>query len=237
MLSNAICAERAALGQLLLRPNVERVTAVFIVTDAPTAITPGTLCREFLCSHVNLDVPIIMGPITQPMRTTLGLLYPYPCVYARRTRQECLTLGQDLVLCSLPSLAPDEEALYRAVWGQTAQDARDHVHPLRYGAGVLFQDGTQALSWQHKTVEYGASMDAVCKLIPFIEQHQAAPKLLLQVDHFGRLHAPFAAARAYFAEYFGAISIQTIIHDEAGETLTRLALAELVPNPPEIECS
>ena len=81
-------------------------------------------------------------------------------------------------------------------------------------------------------------MDAVCKLIPFIEQRKdgVVPTLVLQVDQFGLLHAPFAAARAYFAEYLAPHRIESLVHVEKGKKLERMELSTLVPNRPEIEC-
>jgi hypothetical protein len=53
-MNGSICAERAALVQLRFLP-IQRITKVVITTDSPQPIFPGFLCREFMCSHVNLD--------------------------------------------------------------------------------------------------------------------------------------------------------------------------------------
>lgn len=62
-IGGSICAERAALLQLRFRP-VARITRITIVSDAPSDITPGLLCREFMssCPFISRNnVPIVLG--------------------------------------------------------------------------------------------------------------------------------------------------------------------------------
>ncbi len=46
-----ICAERAALMQLRLTPDLREITKIIIVTDEVNAISPGMLCCEFMTRH------------------------------------------------------------------------------------------------------------------------------------------------------------------------------------------
>jgi hypothetical protein len=112
---------------------------------------------------------------------------------------------------------------------------------LRYAAGTRFSDGEVRVTWQHKTLEYGSSLDAVSKLIPFVEDKQhiggkkqhnpVTPQFLMQVDQFGILHAPFARARAYFFE-FGFLDVPVLVHDRAGQ-LHRVPIGTLVAESPD----
>ncbi|RLN51659.1 hypothetical protein BBJ29_003277 [Phytophthora kernoviae] len=127
----------------------------------------------------------------------------------------------------------------------TANDARDDLFPLRYAAGTQFTDGEIRVTWQHKTLEYGSSLDAVSKLIPFVEAKQQTtedtpspeernivrPTFIIQVDQFGILHAPFARARAYFFE-FGFLDVPVLIHDAEGK-LHRVPIGALVAESPD----
>ena len=110
-----------------------------------------------------------------------------------------------------------------------AGDNRDDLHPIRYGAAVLFSNGSYVSAAQKKSLEYGCSYEAVGQLIPAIEKRckeqekvlkqtsngesnekddvgnressAVYPVLLVQCDRYGLPHAPFAPARAYLAEY------------------------------------
>lgn len=135
-------------------------------------------------------------------------------------------------------LADDKERqVYAAALEATARDNRDDLFPLRYAAGVLFSDGEIRTTWQHKTLEYGSSLDPISKLIPFIEAKQtvganaATPVLMLQVDQFGILHAPSARARAYFFEY-AFHDLEMPVHDSDGK-LKRVKVDQLVAESPE----
>ena len=80
-------------------------------------------------------------------------------------------------------------------------------------ASVLFDDGSTEVAWQLKAMEYGATLDAVSLLAQPICMRQlcgggaagggacARPVLILQVDQFGVLHAPFAPARSFLHEH------------------------------------
>lgn len=120
---------------------------------------------------------------------------------------------------------------------------RSELHPIQYAAAVLFEDGNIETACQRKTLEYGCSVDAVTQLAFIIERNNKAvikadtdeeletnggtstrtsklnnvrPKLLVQCDQFGIIHAPFATARAYLSEFhYGncEVLVQKFIED------------------------
>lgn len=261
-IGGALCAERSCIAQLQLLP-AKRVRKVYIVSDADECLTPGTLCREFLSSSAlfSPDTPFISrASHCRPCVTSLAELYPFPSIYDRVPRADVLAHGcrfceqslahtntstndeedkqRAFVEAQLALLASDEEReVYRAALDATALDARDELFPLRYAAAVRFSDGELRAVWQHKTLEYGSSLDPISKLIPFIEAKQresgneVQPVFMLQVDQFGILHAPTARARAYFFE-FAFRDLELPVHDAAGQ-LRRVKMGELVAESPE----
>ncbi|KAG3114655.1 hypothetical protein PI124_g3763 [Phytophthora idaei] len=252
-IGGATCAERAAMAQLQLLP-VRRVRKIYIVSDSPQCLTPGTLCREFLLSSplVEENTPFVSRAAKcQPCITTLAELYPFPSLYDRVPRSQVLPFARKFcsqfttelqqesenvtpfVKLQLSRMAPDEKEVYLKALAATEKDARDDLFPLRYAAGTRFSDGEVRVTWQHKTLEYGSSLDAVSKLIPFVEakQNSVKPQFLMQVDQFGILHAPFARARAYFFE-FGFFDVPALVHDAKGE-LHRVPIDILVADSPD----
>jgi len=90
------------------------------------------------------------------------------------------------------------------------------LHPIQYGAAILFEDGTLHTSTQKKALEYGCSYDAVGQLANIIETKSIntpteaegleskipiRPMLLCQSDQYGIFHPPFATARAFLSEH------------------------------------
>ncbi|KUF89835.1 hypothetical protein AM587_10013140 [Phytophthora nicotianae] len=220
-IGGATCAERAAMAQLQLLP----------------CLTPGTLCREFLLSSplVEESTPFVSRAAKcRPCVTTLAELYPFPSLYDRVPRSQVLPFARKF--CSrlqLSRMTPNEKEVYLKALAATEKDARDDLFPLRYAAGTKFSDGEVRVTWQHKTLEYGSSLDAVSKLIPFVEakQNSIKPQFLMQVDQFGILHAPFARARAYFFE-FGFLDVPVLVHDAEG-ALHRIPIDILVADSPD----
>ncbi|ETL89328.1 hypothetical protein F441_12209 [Phytophthora nicotianae CJ01A1] len=261
-IGGATCAERAAMAQLQLLP-VRRVRKIYIVSDSPQCLTPGTLCREFLLSSplVEESTPFVSRAAKcRPCVTTLAELYPFPSLYDRVPRSQvlpfarkfCSRFATDLheegenadlqqenenvtpfVRLQLSRMTPNEKEVYLKALAATEKDARDDLFPLRYAAGTKFSDGEVRVTWQHKTLEYGSSLDAVSKLIPFVEakQNSIKPQFLMQVDQFGILHAPFARARAYFFE-FGFLDVPVLVHDAEG-ALHRIPIDILVADSPD----
>ena len=48
-------------------------------------------------------------------------------------------------------------------------DVRDELHCMRYGACVVFEDGTTFTAFQRKALEYGCSLDPVAMVRPVEE--------------------------------------------------------------------
>jgi len=44
------------------------------------------------------------------------------------------------------------------------RDHRDDLYPIRYGAAVLFSDGSVEVAWMKKGLEYGTTLDAVTQV-------------------------------------------------------------------------
>lgn len=277
-IGGALCAERSAICQLQLR-RVQRVTTVYIVSDADQCLTPGTLCREFLSSsaYFTPQTPFIMrASKCRPCVTTLQELYPFPSIYDRVKRHDVLTSAQAFcdaalktagpvttdvaaksstlfVALQLHSMKPQERAVYLAALEATANDTRDDLFPVRYAAAALFSDGEIYVTWQHKTLEYGSSLDPVSKLITHVDSKRigkryfslgdqssdmrvqqspkAEPVVVVQVDQFGILHAPFARARAFFFEY--AYSDLLVLVNDASGVLRRVPMTDLVAESPD----
>jgi hypothetical protein len=101
------------------------------------------------------------------------------------------------------------EKLMRLATEVTALESHvRHVHPVCYGAAVLFSDGTVAFASQKVALEYGCTLDAVGQLANAIDrkaiyiedEEPCRPIMLVQCDQFGIAHAPFAQGRAFLAE-------------------------------------
>jgi hypothetical protein len=123
----------------------------------------------------------------------------------------------------------------------------DHrpLHPLSFGACVVFDDGSTAMAWQKKALEYGCTQDAVCQLAPALEatsppkarsvvqqvnRPRVQPVWIVMADQFGVCHAPFAPARAYLVEHgYGEVGV--LVHDAYGR-LHRTTANALMPALP-----
>jgi hypothetical protein len=321
-IGGSICAERAAMVQLRFVRNIERVTKIVIVTDAPHEITPGLLCREFMSSSplVPPDTPIVLGGsnclhchttfedsencvthnndethtslVNVDMNrksntaccinahnfvysiTFLEELYPYASPYVRLSAGECVKYGTSYIDSqSSNATVVDENEIYSSLlsragknWGElslndentvckiliekskeaAASDGRNEVHPIQYGAVVLFSDGAISIAHQKKGIEYGCTLDAVGQLAEAVQQKcysvgksdvprkLITPVLLVQTDQFGIAHAPFAPGRAFFAEHgYGDCSV--LIHRSDCQKLSRVKFNELVPGIPKMD--
>ena len=121
------------------------------------------------------------GPQTRICRT-LGQLLPLASPFTRLTRAGQLEVGKRLgsvVRAKMEQLTGAESQAWRAAVAACAGDGRSELHPLMFGAAVVFADGTQAVSWQKKAIEYGCSLDAVrpafahLAIAPTAKQHRA----------------------------------------------------------------
>ncbi|KAG5186753.1 hypothetical protein JKP88DRAFT_288551 [Tribonema minus] len=269
-IGGSICAERAALCKLREAPFVARVASVTVVTDADAPLCPSVLCREFLATHLDPDVTVIMSgasvlcreflaTLTSPsscldrgMKTAdedsvetcrIGDLYPFPCIYGVTDREALLrhgfefarradapetaikTLGLSAAVAESAikalgmSAAVAETAIralglsaavaevlllllllslaYELAQRETARDAKDALHPLRYAAVVVYEDGTSAAAHQLKAAEYGSTLDPVSQLLRGMLDRKLDDGVRAThiVDQFGNCHAPFAPAR------------------------------------------
>jgi cytidine deaminase len=240
-LNNSCCAERAAFLQLAGRLADISVCSVYLVSDAEEPITPGALCREYMLSSRSTTpkTRVVLegcgGAATRTTRT-LAELWPHPSIYTRRARAEQLAAGERVgqrAMSRAFRLDATAERAWSAAVAASAGDARAELHPLAFGAAVVFDDGSEAKASQRKALEYGCSLDAVCQLAPYIESRAgtAAPLVIAMADQFGVCHAPFAPARAYLAEHgYGAVRVLT--HDELG-VLHAPTAAELMPGLPK----
>ena len=256
-LLNSVCAERAAFLQLADRAQDAKslqVLAVYISTDAVGPITPGALCREYMLSSpwTTPTTRIIMEGSRRQisrMERQLGVLYPFASVYTRRSRDGQMKEGlrradrNGSSKLSPPPPSPPlsdvgehARAALRGAVSASAADARAELHPVQYGACVVFDDGTNASASQKKALEYGCSLDAVCQLCQAIEDkrhHEGRrPVVLCMADQFGVAHAPFAPARAFLVEHgFGDAKI--LFHDEHA-ALRTVRAEELLPAIPDM---
>jgi cytidine deaminase len=259
-IGGSICAERAALVQLRFLPNV-KVSKIVIVTDHEDPISPGMLCREFMAGHsaVPWDVPIVLagsgrcGDAWTVTKTTLRYLYPHPSPYARLTASQAEELGKMFSASEMKkdtyksSLCErDVERLMEAAREAAHRDTRMGLHPIQFGAAVLFDDNSIVSAHQKKALEYGSTLDAVSQLASDIERTSARPVALVQLDSHGMAHAPFAPARAYLSEHgYGdcRVLLHTYHHGESTDDNTNdiqvgelldVMVSDLAPVAPDI---
>lgn len=240
-LRNSCCAERAAFLELAGRAGGSKVevVGVYITSDAPHALTPGALCREYMYSSpwTSPAMAVYMegedGPCSRQYGT-LAQLWPFASPYTQLDRAGQLAAGKalrDKTLGDLRALDGDEALVYHSAVAACRADCRQDVHPVSYGAAVVFENGAVAAASQVKATEYGCSLDAMCQLAPAISNSASPPKMLCMVDHLGVLHAPFSAARAFLIEH-GHGKARVLVHDEFG-VLHRPRASELMPSTPQ----
>ena len=256
-IGGSLCAERSAAVQLRELGVEVKVTAVYLVSDMETCITPGVLCREYLLSICEPETPIHMSGCNggEVRSATLGSLYPHWCMYTALRAEDAVASGSacratGAVDASLRDFefsdGKERErilSLHRAVLKATQEDAFESVHPIRYAAGVLFSDGTTETSWQRKALEYGNTLDAISSLVRIMEQKQRADDgvgvvAAIHVDQFGILHAPFAPARAQLSE-LGFADVDMFLHTPSSPhscslKVKRVKVADLVPDAPNM---
>jgi cytidine deaminase len=192
------------------------------------------------------------------VKTSLTALYPYPSPYTRLDANECVELGpilskkySDQQIIAQSQLPPQASHLIaKATEAANAANDRYQLHPIQYAAAVLFDDGTIQTACQRKALEYGCSLDAVTQLGTYMEEKldtnkknnsdlgTSRPKLLVQTDQFGVIHAPFATARSYLSEFgFGdtkvliSQSCQQMVDDVQ---ILQISVCDLAPSAPDI---
>jgi cytidine deaminase len=249
-IGGAICAERAALCQLrFIRSPIVR--KVVVVTDSKHPLSPGALCREFLMSHVEPDVCVVMGSSEgdEVSQCLMKDLWPYPYVYRKQSRSTLLQEMERMstVLKCVDSLHMDVAInLYAKALSVNSKDSHDSIHPVRLSAALLFDDSSISTAWQLKGLEYGCTLDPVSQLLLDAERKKyclpcnngdiesasrafVKPTMLVMVDQMGIAHAPFAQARSLLSEH-GYGYLQILVHDEFGD-IHVCSIADLVPQP------
>jgi hypothetical protein len=179
--------------------------------------------------------------------TTMRHLYPYPSPYTRLTATQQVALGEAYTGSAHASQDFEtlEEADSKRLLELAIMEARSNtseLHPIQFGAAVIFDDGVIVTSRQTSALEYGCTLDAVSQLASYL-QEGATPVLLVQADQFGIAHAPFAPARAFLTEQ-GFEHCQIVVHDVPISdddqdvfdidkwTLKEVFASDLAPNAP-----
>jgi cytidine deaminase len=253
-ITNSCCAEKSAFLQLARQPLGTIVSTVYVISDSPSIITPGVICREFMLSSPFIATPprvVLEGSDGKITRTSCSLekLFPYASPYMRLDSQQQILEGKRLKRIHNRNsesfkqsggggtLLTELQQRVRALAMKGSKfDVRDDLHPIRYGAGVIFEDGSEAYSGQKIALEYGCSQDAICQLAPYFEQRKSSlsdvkPIIICMSDQFGVCHAPFSIGRSYLTEN-GLEDLAVLCQDKEGNFF-EVKAKELVPGVPE----
>ena len=246
--------------------------------ESVAVVTAGSLCRRKECC-LDIGTGSNSGDIDklqngcnlagkyfhdwEVVRTTLLELYPHPSPYTRLDASESAKLGKLLSMSSSKKktnlgtslnseriLSKEDQILIsEATKAATQGNDRPELHPIQYGAAILFDDGSIETACQRISLEYGCSLDAVTQLALTIERKRkrenehasiVRPKLLVQTDQFGVIHTPFATARAYLSEFDCRdcqVLVQEVIQDLDGlpkSQITSVSVKGIAPSSPEM---
>merc|ERR1712086_83660 len=247
-LLNSCCAERSAFLQLGALDEVT-VTGIYLVSDAPGPITPGALCREYMmsspfcCPQTRVLMEGSEGEQTRVART-LAELWPHPSVYTRLTSKQQLAFGRKFAAEGTQRTPKDPlwAVALRLAKKACENDVRDELHPIRYGACIVWSDGQSAVASHVKALEYGCSIDPICQLAAAMqaqgelckwEESALSNAVLVMADQFGVCHGPFAAARSFLSEH-GWGKVKIMLHNEEGQ-LELHTVNELMPMLPQVK--
>ena len=239
VLVNSCCAERAAFLQLAAMPKsrCRVVLGVFITSDAPEPIQPGMLCREFMNSSplTKPSTRIVMDGGGVRLELTLRELYPFPSPYLHLDADEQAATGRQFEAAFDPErqlMSPSAAQAWRGAVRAASGDG-SKLHPISYGACVVFADGSEATACQWKALEYSCSLDAVSQLVPTLVRRRLngpEPVVLCLADQYGVPHAPFSNGRALPVED-GCGTLEILVTDATGAV--QLTTAEtLMPGLP-----
>ena len=146
-----------------------------------------------------------------------------------------------------PPLTPAEAAAIARAYecaksAANAPNASDDLYPVHYAAAFTMQPlaaaevaGEVVVSRGAACLEYGCSSDAVEALMSALVAARGSgspPRALVQVDQWGVLAPPSAAARAQLAE-LGLGAVLVALHDADGK-LVLVTAGALAPSPPDI---
>lgn len=208
-------------------------------------------CVENLLSHADDNAIIVLGNSESTMlsRCFLKDLYPCPYVYRHQRRQNIQRFAEEFAAGVVPLEDKLLLDLHRKAMDATVHDSCRHLHPLRFAAAVLYDDGDVEVAWMLKALEYGNTLDPISQLIVGMERRRVAgidnslgsssdddvsqggvrPRILVMVDQFGVCHAPFAMARSLLTEHnYG--HIKCIVHDVTGK-VDIITASSLVTSP------
>ena len=184
---------------------------------------------------------------SKPWISNLQSLYPHPSPYMKLTVEEQIEKGtawkrsgklweikEQVAKDTLPFTAAHVQQVLRAAQQAAEDDCRDVVHPIRYGAALLLikkdslHNPVVIQAAQRKALEYGATQDAVaqCMSLLFNSMNNSSSSikfaadaiLLAQVDQFGMIHPPFAAARSILMEHGWGDIIHVVVPSGRDDT-------------------
>ena len=217
------------------------VKAIYLVSDMlETPITPGLLCREYLCEACpRLDVGILIATrdLKKKRWTKLRDLWPCPSLYTHLNAREIhsKTVLKDRSKMVVPKSYQKLHKILSDLVARKRDD--DGLHPIQYVAGIELKNGTIIVEPTRKGLEYGTSLDDVSAMLPAILSSASRPLRGLRLDHFGVCHAPCAVARARLFEEPKCDALQFLVHvvsDKKNDIiLQEIALEKLAPDFPK----
>jgi hypothetical protein len=72
------------------------------------------------------------------------------------------------------------------------RDVNDMIHPLRYAAAALLDDGSTEVAWQKKGIEFGTTLDAVTQVQ--MPRWPRSPPVLTNLTPLTRSHLCFPSS-------------------------------------------
>ena len=192
------------------------------------------------------------GESTVVSRCTIGDLLPFPYIYRYTLRKSIVEKAESFgKTISTDGWTARQLLAYQAACVAANGDTKAEVHPILFGAAVLYSDNSIEKAYLLKGLEYGCTACPVVQLLHECEKRKH-PKLLspsfclengdeypkaeviVQVDQYGVAHAPFASARALLTEH-GYDDVQILVHSEVDGTARVCNASNLCPPPPGAE--
>jgi len=235
----AICAERAALCQFQRdeASRGSRISRCVCVTDSAKPFYPGPCCREFLLATCSPEVQVAVAGSAEPRELSiisLGELLLLPSVYQGRGQDEIVSLGSALGQKAAPPSEQQMASAFNAAVACARRQAKQaSVFPVLFAAAVSFADGRVHVAAELKGIEYGCTVDAGSLLLTDMlrnrEEGGAKAVCIVQADHFGVGHAPFASARSLLIEH-GFGDVLTSAHDQHGAWAHPISVRASLPH-------